>query len=93
MHSTSHITFEMMESVLNRAFSSAVSQADKDAAKHLRQVLVSTRANYQSVIFDIMELAQKHDRRGLAEIAFPVGLQAGYELGVAWPPPSKEAGN
>ena len=85
MHSTSHITVEMMESILKGAFSAPVTQEDKDAARHLRNLLTGTKAAYRSVIFDVMELAQRHDRNGLAEMAFLVGLQAGYELGIAHP--------
>lgn len=90
MHSTSHITVEAMDSVLKGAFSASVTQGDKDAARHLRDLLVATRATYRSVIFDVLELTRRHDRNGLAEMAFLVGLQAGYELGIASPPESKE---
>lgn len=68
MRPTFHITPEMMKMVLDYAFSSAVTQSDKDAAKHLRNTLVATHSAYQSVVFDIMEMATRHDRRGLAEI-------------------------
>jgi len=53
MHSTFHITTEMMNSVLKRAFSSAITQPDKDAAKHLRNMLVGTHGTYSSVLFDL----------------------------------------
>lgn len=86
MHSTSHLTAEMMKSTLERSFSSSISQEDKDAARHLRNLLVRTKSTYRSVTFDIMELARRHDRNGLAEIAFLVGLQTGYELGITYPP-------
>jgi hypothetical protein len=29
------------------------------------------------------------DRTGLAETAFLIGIQAGYELGIAHPPPTR----
>ena len=88
MHSTFHITTEMMKSVLERAFSSAVTQPDKDAAKHLRTMLVGTYGAYRSVLFDVLELTAGKDRTELAEMAFLIGMQAGYELGIAHPPPS-----
>jgi len=86
MHSTFHITTEMMKSVLERTFSSAVTQPDKDAAKHLRNMLVETHGTYSSVLFDILEMTASKDRTGLAEMAFLIGMQAGYELGIAHPP-------
>ena len=86
MHPTSHITQEMMESVLKLAFCDSVTQTDKDSARHLRNLVVSSRSLYQSVLFDILELAQRHDRTGLAEMAFLIGMQAGYELGIKYPP-------
>ena len=86
MHSTSHITTEMMKSVLERAFQSAVTQSDKDTAKHLRNTLVSTHGTYNSVLFDVVEMTAAKDRTALAEMAFLVGMQAGYELGIAHPP-------
>jgi hypothetical protein len=89
MHSTFHITTEMMKSVLECAFSSAVTQSDKDAAKHLRSTLVGTHGAYSSVLFDILEMTTGKDRTGLAEMAFLIGMQAGYELGVAHPPPAE----
>lgn len=88
MHSTFHITTEMMKSVLERAFSTAVMQSDKDAARHLRNLLLGTHGSYSSVLFDILEMTTGKDRTGLAEMAFLVGMQAGYELGVAYPPPA-----
>lgn len=78
-----------MKSVLQSAFSTSVSQSDKSAARHLWDVLRATRTTYQSVIFDVLEMATRHDRRGLAEMAFLVGMQAGYELGLAYPPPDE----
>jgi len=86
MHPTSHITVEMMKTVLERAFSTDATQSDKETAKNLRNALVGTHGTYQSVIFDIMAIAAPHDRPGLAEMAFLVGMQAGYELGLAYPP-------
>lgn len=78
----------MMEKVL-KIFFSSVSQADKDAVRHLRQTLVGTHATYQSVVFDIMELTASGDRQAIAEMAFLIGMQAGYELGVSYPPPKE----
>jgi hypothetical protein len=89
MHSVAHITPEMMKSVLDKAFSSSATQTDKLAAKDLRSTLVGTHGTYASVLFDILEMAASHDRKGLAEMAFLVGMQAGYELGMAHPPPAK----
>jgi hypothetical protein len=86
MHSTSHVTTEMMKSVLERAFQSAVSQSDKDTAKHLRKTLVGTDGTYNSVLFDLLEMTAGKDRTALAEMAFLAGMQAGYELGIAYPP-------
>ena len=77
----------MMKSVLECAFSSSVTQSDKDAAKYLRNTLVGTHGAYSSVLFDILEMTNGKDRTGLAEMAFLIGMQAGYELGVAHPPP------
>ena len=88
MHSTVHITTEMMKSVLERAFSRAVTQPDKDAAKHLRAMLVGTHSTYSSLLLDILEMTAGTDRKGLAEMAFLIGMQAGYELGVTHPPPA-----
>jgi hypothetical protein len=88
MHSTFHITTEMMKSVLERAFQSAVTQTDKDFAKHLRTTLIGTHGTYTSVLFDIVEMTAGKDRPAIAEMAFLIGLQAGYELGIAHPPPS-----
>lgn len=87
MHPTSHITPEMMKSVLEKAFSTMVTDADKNAARHLRSTLLATHSEYQSVIFDIMEMTASGDRRALAEMAFLIGMQAGYELGLAYPAP------
>jgi len=78
----------MMNTVLDRAFSTAVTQADKAAARHLRDMLVATHGNYHSVLFNILELAARGDRTALAETAFLIGMQAGYELGIAYPPPA-----
>ncbi len=86
MHSTSHLTAEMMGAVLDQAFSKAVTQADKDSARHLREILVATHANYQSVVFDVLEMTAGADRTALAEMVSLVGMQAGYELGIAYPP-------
>jgi len=88
MHSTFHITTEMMKSVLERAFQSAVTQTDKDTAKHLRTTLIGTQGTYTSVLFDIVEMTAGKDRPAIAEMAFLIGLQAGYELGIAHPPAS-----
>lgn len=79
----------MMRSVLAKAFSTSVTQADKNAARHLRNTLLETRSEYDSVLFDILELTARVDRTGLAEMAFLIGMQAGYELGIAYPTPSK----
>lgn len=89
MHSTSHITPDMMKSVLSKAFSTSVTQADKDAARHLRNALLETHGEYQSVLLDIVELAARGDKRTLADMAFLIGMQAGYELGLTYPTPSK----
>jgi hypothetical protein len=86
MHLTFYITADMMNSVRVRAFSSAVTQSDKDAAKHLRNMLVGTHGTYSSVLFDVLEMTGGKDRTGLAETAFLIGMQAGYELGVAHAP-------
>ncbi|MGH9689406.1 MAG: hypothetical protein ACRD5K_20265 [Candidatus Acidiferrales bacterium] len=80
-----------MRAVLERAFSSAVTQADKNAAKHLWDTLRATHSVYQSVIFDVLEMTTRQDRRGLAEMAFLTGMQAGYELGLECPPPPAKA--
>jgi hypothetical protein len=87
MHSVAHITPEMMKSVLDQAFSSSVKETDKLAAKELRSTLIGTHGTYASVLFDISEMGAGHDRKRLAEMAFLVGVQAGYELGIAHPPP------
>lgn len=89
MHPTSHITPDMMKSVLAKAFSTSVTQADRNAARHLRNTLLETHSEYQSVVFDILEMTAGGDRRALAEMAFLIGMQAGYELGLAYPAPSK----
>lgn len=89
MHSTSHITPDMMKSVLAKAFSTSVTQADKNAAHHLRNVLLETHGEYQSVLFDILELTASGDRRTIADMAFLIGIQAGFELGLTYPTPSK----
>ena len=89
MHSTSHITPDMMKSVLAKAFSTSVTQADKNAARHLRNTLLETHGEYHSVLFDILEMTASGDRRTLADMAFLIGMQAGYELGLAYPTPSK----
>jgi hypothetical protein len=88
MHSTFHITMDMTKSVLESAFSSAVTQPDKEAARHLRNTLVGTHGVYSSVLFGILEMTAGKDRTGLAEMAFLVRIQAGYELGIAHPPPT-----
>jgi hypothetical protein len=88
MHSTSHITPDMMKSVLAKAFSASVTQADKDAARHLRNTLLATHGEYQSVLLDILEMTATGDRRALADMAFLIGMQAGYELGLTYPTPS-----
>ncbi len=77
MHSTNHITPDIMKSVLERAFQSAVTQADKDAAKHLRSMLVATRSAYDSVLFDILQMTAGRDKTTIAEMAFLIGMQAG----------------
>jgi hypothetical protein len=87
MHDTCHITAHAMKSALESAFSTAVTQADRDSAKHLWDTLRATDSIYQSMIFDVLEMADGHDRRSLAEMAFLVGMKAGYELGLACPPP------
>lgn len=79
----------MMNVVLDRSFSSSATQADKAAARHLRDMLVATHGNYHSVLVDILELAARGDRTALADIAFLIGMQAGYELGIAYPPPTQ----
>jgi hypothetical protein len=89
MHATAHITTEMMKTILDRAFSNAVTQSDKEAAKHLRNALVGTHGSYNSVLFNILDLTAGKDRTALAEMAFLIGVQAGYELGVAHPPTVK----
>ena len=86
MHPTFHITSEMMKSVLEQALQSAVTQSDKDAAKHLRNTLIGTHGKYSSVLFDVLEMTAGKDRTGPAEMAFLIGMQAGYELGIAHPP-------
>lgn len=73
----------MMNAVLDRSLSSAVTQADKAAARHLRDMLVATHGNYQSAVFDILQMAHSRDR-ALAEISFLIGMQTGYELGIAY---------
>lgn len=89
MHSTSHITPEMMKLVLAKAFSTSVTQADKNAARHLRNTLLETHGEYHSVLFDILEMTARGDRRTLADMAFLIGMQAGYELGLTYPSQSK----
>ena len=74
---TFHITSEMMKSVLEQALQSAVTQSDKDAAKHLRNTLIGTHGTYSSVLFDVLEMTAGNDRTGLAEMAFLIGMQAG----------------
>lgn len=93
MHSTFHITPEMIKVVLDKVFSSAVAQPDKDASKHLRSALVGTHGAYASVVFDILEMTAGRDRKVLAEMAFLIGVQAGYELGIAHPPPAGGLGS
>jgi hypothetical protein len=89
MHPTDHITIEMMKTILESAFSSAVTQSDKEAARHLRNALVGTHGSYNSVVFNILEMTAGTDRTALVEMAFLIGMQAGYELGVAHPPTGK----
>jgi len=89
MHPTDHITIEMMKAVLESAFSSAVTQSDKVAGRHLRNALVETHSSYNSVVFNILEMTAGKDRTALAEMAFLIGMQAGYELGIAHPPTAK----
>jgi hypothetical protein len=86
MHSTSHITPDMMKAVLEQSFSTSVTQRDKDSAKHLRTALLGTHGTYASVLFDVLEMAGPRDKTAVAEMAFLVGMQAGYELGIAHPP-------
>jgi len=87
MHGTFHITPEMMTAVLDRCFSSAVTQTHKGAAKHLRNTLIGTHGLYASVIFDILKMTANRDKNTVAEMAFLIGMQAGYELGIEHPPP------
>jgi len=87
MHPTFHVTPEMMKSVLEQAFQSRVTQPDKDAARHLRNTLVSTHSAYNSLLFDILEMTAGRDKTAVAQTAFLIGMQAGYELGIAHPPP------
>jgi len=89
MHPTFHITTEMMKSVLEQSFQSTVPQSDKDAARHLRNTLLGTHGTYNSVVFDVLEMTAGKDRTALAEMAFLIGMQAGYELGIAHPPSTK----
>lgn len=79
----------MMRAVLEGAFTGAVSQPDKQSAKLLREALLGTHNSYASVLFDILEMGAGRDKKTIAEMAFLVGLQAGYELGIAYPPPAK----
>jgi hypothetical protein len=76
----------MLQSVFDRAFIGSVTAADKDAAKHLRKLLLESRTVYTSVLFDIMQQTNSRDRTDVAEMAFLVGLQAGYEIGISYPP-------
>ena len=92
MHPTNHITPDIMKSVLEGAFQSPVSQADKDAAKHLRNMLVATRATYDSVLFDILEMTAGRDKTTIAEMAFLIGMQTGFELGIQYPPCAIDGG-
>lgn len=78
----------MMKSVLEQAYQTAVTQADKDAARHLRNMLLSTRATFDSVLFEIMQLTAGRNKTAIAEMAFLIGMQAGYELGIKYPPNS-----
>ena len=80
----------MMKSVLTKAFSTSVTQADKNAARHLRDTLLETHGEYHSVLFDVLEMTASGDRRTLADMAFLIGMQAGYELGLMYPTPSKD---
>lgn len=88
MHPTFHITPEMMKAVLAQAFSTSVTQADKSAARHLRHILLETHGEYQSVVLDILDMTAGGDKRALAEMAFLIGMQAGYELGLTYPTPA-----
>jgi len=82
----------MMRAVLDGAFSDPATQSDKQAARQLRDALVGTRSSYTSVLFDIMKMAGGRDETALAEIAFLIGMQAGYELGIAYPPQRNRIG-
>jgi hypothetical protein len=86
MHPTFHITTDMTKSVLEEAFQTVVTQPDKDAAKHLRNMLLGTHSAYNSVLFEVLEMTAGKDRIALAEMAFLIGMQAGYELGITYPP-------
>ena len=83
MHSTFHITDEMMKAMLDHCFSSAVTQPDKDAARHLRNTLVGTHNSYDTVLFDVLQMTARGDKKAVAEMAFLIGMQAGYELGIS----------
>jgi hypothetical protein len=86
MHSTSHLTVNMVKHIFDRAFTGSVTDADKQAARHLRNLLVESHAVYTSVLFDIMQQTSNRDRTDVAEMVFLVGLQAGYEIGIVYPP-------
>jgi hypothetical protein len=62
---------------------------ETNAARHLRNTLLETHGEYQSVLFDILEMTASRDRRTLADMAFLIGMQAGDELGLTYPTPSK----
>ena len=89
MHSTSHLTAEMMRAVLDRSFTGTVTQRHRQSAKHLHDALVGTDDSYASILFDMLEMSAGRDKKAIAEMAFLVGLQAGYELGIDFPPPPK----
>ena len=79
----------MMKTILDAAFSNSPSKSDKDFAKHLRTTLIKTHGTYASVIFDIQGLTMSLEIKGTIEMAFLIGLQAGYELGIEFPPTTK----
>jgi hypothetical protein len=85
MHSNLHITVEMLDSVLEQSFTDSPSQFEKETARHLHELLKDSRL-FHTVLFDIGELARGRNTMELAKIAFLVGMQSGYELGVSCPP-------
>ena len=78
-----------MKSVLECAFSSAVTQSDKDAASTCETRWPEPTARIAQCCSTSSEMTTGKDRSGLAEMAFLIGMQAGYELGVAHPPPAE----